>query len=512
MNTLGDMLRRNAHLTPDRPALIFEEREITFAHLLDRANRLASALWQRGIRKGDRVGVLSMNRPEFVEIYSAGELAGFCLSPLNFRLAPSELAWIIGDSDPSLLFFEDQYTDTIEAIRDQLPDSLELVAIGEAPDCYDNYESFLATGDQAGAPSRAEPEDPLHIMYTSGTTGRPKGALRSNRGEFNCARANAEEIAIMPGDLFLIMMPWFHIGARAQQASAMWRGVSVLMHRGFDPGKVLEDIERYGVTATHMAPTLVHDCFEHPDFAKRDVSSLKTIYYSAAPMPLPLLKRGLERLGPVFTQCYGMTEGTGTCLHKIDHVLEGPPEKVARLRSVGQAQVNSEMAIIDDAWNHLPAGEIGELAMKTDGMMEGYWKNPEATAEAIRDGWLRTGDIGYMDEQGYVFLVDRKKDMIVSGGENIYSREVEDAIAAHPAVLEVAVIGIPDPRWGESVRALVVRRADRDDIGEVEIIAHTKAQIARYKAPKSVRFVDALDRLANGKINKVALREKYGKP
>lgn len=510
MQTLGDMFRRNGRLTPDRPAILYEGRRISFAALLDRSSRLASALWNLGVRRRDRVAILSMNRPEYCEVWGVGELAGFMIAAINFRLAPPEMRWIIGDADPAVLIFEDQYAELVGAIRADLPEGLRYVCLGDrCPEWARPYEALLASGDPQGAPSIARPEDPLSLMYTSGTTGRPKGVIRSNRAEFDLARSNVIELNLAPGDIYLLMMPWFHIGARAQQTAAHWRAATVLMHRGFAPGGVLEDIERHGVTCMHMAPTLLHDCFEHPDIDTRDLSSLRTVYYAAAPMPLALLRRGLAKLGNVFVNGYGSTEISGLCLHKVDHVLDGPAELVQRLKSVGQPQVNCDVRIIDEHWNALPPGEIGEIALAGAPMMDGYWNNHAATAAVLRDGWYRTGDMGYADARNFVYLVDRKKDMIISGGENIYSREVEDAIGAHDAVSEVAVIGFPDARWGESVRALVVLRAGRS-ASEAEIIEHTRALIARYKAPRSVVFVDALARLPSGKINKVALRALHG--
>jgi acyl-CoA synthetase (AMP-forming)/AMP-acid ligase II len=510
MQTLGHIFRRNAHLTPARPALIFEDRVITYAEQLDRSNRLASALWQVGTRPRDRVAILAMNCPEYVEVYGAAELAGFMIAAMNYRLAAPELAWILADADPRVLILEAQYAATIGGIRAKLDPGTLFVCIGEGcPDWAVPYERFVAEGAAEGAPSVARPEDPLTLMYTSGTTGRPKGVIRSNAADYNCAMGCAQDLNLAPGDRYLVMMPWFHIGARGQQMASAWRGATVVMHRRFDAAQVLADIERHRVTCTHMAPTLIHDCFEHPDIDRRDLSSLKTVYYAAAPMPLALLRRGLERLGNVFCNGYGSTEVTGLCLHKIDHVLEGPPELVERLKSIGQPQINADARIIDENWTSLPPRTVGEIALSGDGMMDGYWNNHAATAQALRDGWFRTGDMGYADEQGFIFLVDRKKDMIISGGENVYSREVEEALGSHQAVSEVAVIGVPDPRWGEIVRALVVAQPGHA-AAEEDLIEHARALIARFKAPKSVVFVDSLIRLPSGKINKVALRELYG--
>ncbi|MDO7836316.1 long-chain-fatty-acid--CoA ligase [Sphingobium sp. HBC34] len=509
---MGDILERNALLYRDRPAVIFEGRTITFGQLLEQSQTLASAMRAAGMRKGDRVAMLAMNRAEYVDFYGACELTGYIAVPVNFRLAGPETAWILNDVEPSVLLFEGQYTSLLDSIRAELPATMRYVCLDSEgrPDWAEDYAGFLAAGTKQAMPERPHPEDPLCIIYTSGTTGRAKGVIRSHAADAAQAYSNSFELGITPGDRFLVMMPMFHVGARGQQIAAHWHGAALVLHRGFDPGAVLATIEELKITVTHMAPTLLHDVFEHPDIDRRDLSSLKTLFYAAAPMPVDLLRKGLARLGNIFVNGYGSTEIFGITLHKHDHVLDGPQHLVNRLKSVGQPAMNTEVRIVDEDGNPVPPGTIGEIAMRGGACMTGYWNNHSATAKAMRGGWYHSGDMAYADENNFIFLVDRKKDMIISGGENIYSREVENALSEHAAISEVAVIGVPDPRWGESVRALVVLRSGKSAT-EVEIIEHCKAMIARYKAPKSVLFVKELSRLANGKIDKITLRRLYGK-
>lgn len=510
IETLGDYLRNNAHKFPDETAYLYEGKTVTFAQQFERGNRLASALWARGIRKQDRVSVLAQNTLEFMECYSACELSGFIAATVNWRLAAPEIEWILSDSAPRVLIFEAQYAETVAKIRDRLG-SIELFLCfgGDVPEWAEDYHAFRDQGDPAGAPSRPTPDDIMHLIYTSGTTGRPKGAMRKHRSEIAIGILMATELGLIVSDKLQLMMPIFHVGARFLQMAVHARGGSVVLHRAFDPAKVLEAIVEERVTMTHMAPTMVQAVLEQPGIEDMDLSSLHTICYSAAPMPVPVLKRGLELLGPVFLQLYGMTEGGGTTLHKRQHKPNGTPEEVKRLGSIGQAAPNVDVKIIDEDGQEVPTGQPGEILTRTATHLAGYWNNSAATLAALRDGWYHTGDLGYVDEQGFVYLVDRKKDMIVSGGENIYSREVEEAVASHPAVSDVAVIGVKDPYWGEAVRAIVVLRSGRS-VTESELIDHCRTQIASYKKPKSILFVDELPRLPSGKINKVVLRQSHG--
>jgi acyl-CoA synthetase (AMP-forming)/AMP-acid ligase II len=510
IETLGDLLRNNAHKFPDETAFVFADRRISFRQHFDRANRLASAIWKRGLRRQDRVSILSQNTIEFMETYAACELAGFIAATVNWRLAPPEMEYILNDSTPRLLVFEAQYAGVVDQIRHKLPHIEGFACFGgPAPEWAMSYEDLLAGGDDAGAPSRPLPDEIMHLIYTSGTTGRPKGVMRSHRGEIAVAQLMATELGLIVSDRLQLMMPVFHVGSRFLQLGAHLRGATVILHHDFKPADIVDTIVRERVTMTHMAPTMVQAVLGVPGIEDADLSSLHTICYSAAPMPVPLLRRGLKLLGPVFLQLYGMTEGGGTTLHKRQHKPDGTAEDIRRLGSIGQAAPTVDIKIVDDEGRELPVGQTGEILTRTPSHMVGYWNNSAATIAALRGGWYHTGDLGMLDKQGFLYLVDRKKDMIISGAENIYSREVEEALATHPSVQDVAVIGVKDEYWGEVVRAIVVL-APGGQASEAELIDHCKTQIASYKKPKSVIFTGELPRLPSGKINKVVLRQVHG--
>ena len=510
IDTLGDIWRNNAAKFPDELAWVLGDTRITFAQHFERSQMLASALHGIGVRLQDRVAVLSQNTREFMELYTAGELSGYIVATVNWRLAAPEMAYILTDSTPRVLCFEAQYTEIVGGLRDQLPHIETYVCLGgEAPEWALDYETLLASGSRDGSPERPSPDHLMHLIYTSGTTGRPKGVMRTHRAEICVAQLMATEIGVLVSDRMQLVMPVFHVGSRFLQLGAHLRGATVIFHYAFDPAEIVRTIAREKVTITHLAPTLVHAVMDVPGIEDSDLSPLHTICYAAAPMPVPLLRRGLKLFGPVFLQLYGMTEGGGTTLHKRQHLPDGTPEQVKRLGSIGQAAPNVDVRIVDENGNPVANGTPGEIVTRTDTHMAGYWNNSAATISALRNGWYFTGDLGVMDDQGFVYLVDRKKDMIISGGENIYSREVEEALASHPAVKDCAVIGVKDEYWGETVRAIVVRSAE---ISEEALIAHCRTQIASYKKPKSVLFVDELPRLPSGKINKVTLRKSHGAP
>ncbi|MDH3232642.1 MAG: long-chain-fatty-acid--CoA ligase [Alphaproteobacteria bacterium] len=512
IETLGDIIRNNAYKFADESAFVYHGRTVTFSDHHERCQQVASALSRAGIRRQDRVSVLSQNKIEFLELYGAVELAGFILTTVNFRLAPPEIEYIVNDSQPRILFFEAPFTQTIDGLRDRLPTVDMYVSFGhEAPALPSwavDYDTFVDSGDAIGAPHVSTPDDIMHLIYTSGTTGRPKGVVRPHSAEMEVASLMATEIGVLVSDRMQLMMPLFHVGSRFLQLGAHLRGATVVLHYQFDPEDILRTIERERATITHMAPTMFQGLLDEPVIDDVDLSSLHTLVYSAAPMSVSLLKRGLERLGPVFLQLYGMTEGGGTTLHKRQHKPEGSEKERRRLGSIGQAAPTVDIKIIDDDGKEQPTGEPGEILTRTPTHLSGYWNNSVATIEALRDGWYHTGDVGYLDEDGFLFLVDRKKDVIISGAENIYSREVEEAVASHPMVVDVAVIGLPDDYWGETVAAVVVAK-DGQAPETQALIDHCKTQIASYKKPKTVFFVDDLPRLPSGKVNKVVLRDRY---
>ena len=510
--TLGDVLVNNARWYGDKPALVYGERVATHGELADAGRRLASALHRLGVRPQDRVAMLGMNSLDYFIYYAACEMFGYVASTINFRLAAPEMQQIITDATPTVLIFEDIYTDHVESIRNAIPSIKHFVAIGEVPAWALSYEALLAEGDPAGPPLEPPTPDMLaFLMYTSGTTGRPKGVMQEHGPQVLNASQIADCLGMTSTDRTLLMMPFFHVGAKAVAAGQSWKAGCVYIHRVFDPQEIFRTIERERITITHLAPTMIQVLLDHPDRTRYDLSSLRVILYSAAAMPPPVLKRAIEAFGPAFVQMYGQTEGSGTILSREAHKPDGDERTLRRLTSIGHPIPGTRFKVVDDEDRELPTGTAGELCYQGPVMMRGYWNNSAATIETMRGGWIHTGDVGKIDEDGYIYLVDRKKDMIISGGENISSREVEDALLSHPAVSEVAVIGVPHEKWGEAVAAVVVTRPGAE-VTAADLIAHCRTLIAGYKRPQSVVFVDELPRLPSGKITKVELRKQFAQP
>jgi len=509
LQSMRALVERNERLHGDDCHLIYGEQRRTFRQFAERARRLASGLYQLGVRHQDRVAILAMNCPEYLDVYGAGEVSGYIIAPVNFRLAPAEILYVLASAAPTVLVFEQQYSAVIEQLRGQLPGVQTFVCIGDSPPAWAQpFETVLAAGSPEGPPLSPQLGDIVSLMYTSGTTGRPKGVMLTHEGMLALCESWAFELGADVGDKILLSMPFFHIGARSQGGAVTLRGGTIVMHRNFDPVAILQTVQRERVTQIHLAPTMVQAVLGVPDQESYDLSSLQTLNYAAAPMPITLLTRAMQRFGPIMINGYGQTEGAGTVLRKRYHRPQGSAKDLKRLTSIGQPTLDARVRIVDELDNELPATVVGEICLRSAQNMLGYWNDSAATLRTLRGGWLHTGDMGYMDEDGFVYLVDRKKDMIISGGENIYSREVEEALLAHPALADVAVIGIPDAYWGEAVKGVVVVKAGMQ-VTAAELIAHCRQLIASYKCPKSVEFVDALPRLPSGKLNKVVLRETY---
>jgi acyl-CoA synthetase (AMP-forming)/AMP-acid ligase II len=500
---LGDLTRRNLRLRADAPAIIFEGRTITHRMFCERAFRLAQALMRRGIARGDRVAVLAQNCPEYMEAYAAAELGGWATVTVNYRLAGPEIAYILADSAPTALIVEKELLDRVPA--DARAKLAHVLVIGS--DERDlSYEAALAAAPPDDPRTDVGPDDTAFLIYTSGTTGRPKGVMLSHGGQMQSALISAIEALVRPTDRFAITMPLYHIGARNLWLKHSLFGCPIVLHRAFRPAEFAASIRDHAVTATLLAPTMLGDLVDAGETAQ-SLPSLQKVIYSAAPMPEQMLWRALKAFGPIFAQVYGMTEsgGPGCFLHAHHHIVDGPPEIVRRLRSAGQPMVHCDVRTVRPDGSPCATDEPGEIVIRSAALMKDYWNNPAATAETLRGGFLHTGDIGQIDAGGFVYVVDRLKEMIVSGGENIYSREVENALMSHPAVLDAAVVGAPDPRWGEAVVAFVVKRSGQDVTAEA-IIQHCRNAIAPYKRPRDVHFIDALPKLPNGKVEKFKLR------
>jgi acyl-CoA synthetase (AMP-forming)/AMP-acid ligase II len=508
---LGDVARQQARTQPERTAFVFEGRSTAYGDFDRHANQIANGLIGMGLGKGDRIAYLGKNSDWYFELLFGAAKAGAVMTPVNWRLAGPEVAYIIGDCAAKLLFVGPEFTALAQKLLPDLATVETVVAMeGGVPD-WPSFEVWRDAQSDADPELAVAWEDVALQLYTSGTTGRPKGAMLTHSGLLGLrggqGGTQAEWNTWTEEDVSLVAMPIGHIGGSGWGIMGLYNGAKGIVAREFDPVKVLDYIEHDRVTKIFMVPAAMQIVVRHPRARQIDWSCMKYLLYGASPIPLDLLKECMEVFGCGFVQMYGMTETCGTivALPPEDHTPEGSP----RMRSAGKALPGVEVAVIDEAGNPVPDGVVGEIATRSVANMSGYWNMPDATKKTIDPaGWLRTGDAGYMDADGYLYIHDRVKDMIISGGENVYPAEVENAIFGHPAVADVAVIGVPDPKWGEAVKAMVVRKPGADPKPE-EIIAWARERVAGFKTPKSVDFIDALPRNASGKILRRELREPY---
>jgi acyl-CoA synthetase (AMP-forming)/AMP-acid ligase II len=506
---LRNIIFRNAQLHPDKNAIVFEGRGLTFRDYTERACRLGNALLAGGLAHQDRVAILAPNCPEYLETFAACESAGLIVVNMNYRLSAKELIEICRDCEPKGLIFHQQYADLAGELL-KATTAVEIV-LGVATTAHgaSAYEKVLAESSSEPPQVTINDEDIACLIYTSGTTGRPKGVMLSHRAIVESARAISHEGCAMASDVMLIVMPLFHIGGRIEMLGFNILGATTVLHPAFDASEMLRSFEENQVTAAHLAPIMVQRLLESPDLQRYRRDRLRCIHYASAPMPVPVLRRAIAAFGPILTQIYGLTECiVVSLLTPAQHLLDGDEKVVRRLSSAGQPFLGCTVRVVTVDGQDAGPGEIGEILVRSPGLMTGYWNNHTATVPTLRGGWMHTGDLGYADEDHFIFIVDRKKDMIISGGENIYSWEVEEALRTHPDVAEVAVIGIPDDEWGESVKAFVVLRPGAKPAAKA-LIAHCRTRLASYKKPRTVEFVEALPRLFNGKIDKKALRAPY---
>ena len=507
---LADLVRAHAKRRGDAVAFEFEGRRVSYAAFDVHTNRIANGLGVLGVRPRERIAYLGKNSDIYFELLLGAMKANVVMTPVNWRLAGLEIAFIVEDCNAAILFVGPEFIDQVRSIKLQLPGvRIFMTTEGGAPD----WPDFASWRDAQSSDDPKLPVDPRDVaiqLYTSGTTGKPKGAMLSH-ANFLClvgaARSDRPEWnKWSENDIMLIAMPIFHIVGSGSGLSSLYHGAQGVIDREFDPTKVLDFIENSKITRLFMVPAAMQFVVRQPRAREVDFSGLRYMLYGASPIPAVLLKECIEVFGCDFVQMYGMTETTGAivALPPEDHV-----EGLDRMRSAGKALPGVELAILDAEGNQLPPGEVGEIATRSGSNMVGYWNLPQATAKTLDSaGWLRTGDAGYMDSDGYLYIHDRIKDMIISGGENIYPAEVESAICDHPDVAEVAVVGVPDDKWGEAVKAIVVMKAGRKATSSA-IIDFTRERIAGFKTPKSVDFIEALPRNASGKILRRDLRDPY---
>jgi len=507
-------------ICPDRTAIVFEGRRYSFAELAQQANRLANALQGLGVGRGERVAILEVNCNQYVEAYYAVAKLGAIFVPLNFRAKAEELSYMLQNAEASLLFIGERYADMVDSFRAEIPSVRHIVSIGAKREGMLNYDELLASGSPEEVFADIGDDDVTILIYTAGTTGRPKGVPLTHNSFAVYIMSNVTPADPDVEETNLLTVPLYHVAGIQAMLAATYGGRTLAIMRQFEVKEWMETVEREKANRAMLIPTMLKRVIDDPDFAKHDLSSLKVITYGAASMPLEVIKKGIEVFpGVMFINAFGQTEtaSTITTLGPEDHVVAGTEEekekKLKRLASsIGRAMDDVEIEIHDEEGKPLLPGEVGEIVARGARVMSGYWKDEEKTAKALtKDGWLRTGDMGYMDEEGYIYLAGRGDDLIIRGGENISPEEVENVLYAHPAIEEAAVIGIPDPEWGQEPRAVVALKEGHQASAE-EIIEFCRHRLSSFKRPRSVVFVDELPRTSTGKILKRVLREQYGQP
>jgi len=513
IGTWADIIYRNALLYPDQEAFVYGDTRITFSEFNTRINKLIHALHGMGVKKGDVVGILSWSCLGFAEVYGLTMKGGFIASPFNPRLQASELEYIINYSETNTLFVGQELLEVANSLKPRLPKVKNYISLETPAPGFTAYDELLASHPGEEPDIQLEEDDPICIIYTSGTTGVPRGALYTQRRFIEDTETLVIDMGLQPGDKRVQITPLFHIAGNTHFRSSLYTAGCNIILKFFDAAKTLQIIQTERATHMDFVPTHLVAMLNLPDVSKYDLSSMKFLWYGASPMPLEVLKKGMKVFGPIFGQGYGQSESGPAISHmsKEDHnVLDRPEKEQKKLMSAGRPDIGVQVRIVDEKDKDVEPGEVGEIAVRSKQVMVEYWHKPEDTKANIVNGWLHTGDMGHYDDEGYIYIVDRKKDMIISGGENIYPREVEEVLYRHPAVLETAVIGIPDPYWIEKVHAVVTTKKGASATAE-ELIAFCKKHIAGYKVPKSVEFVDALPKNPSGKILKRELREKYWK-
>ncbi len=498
----GAMIARRSRLTPKRRALTFEGRTWTYGEMMERIDRFAAVLAAGGVQRGDRVGYLGLNHPNFfITMFGANRL-GATFVPINFRLAGPELVFIATDSGIHTIVADDMHMPVLETVRPELP-CARFIGSEAGGDGWEVMDELIAATDPIEDGVVVETDEIALIMYTSGTTGQPKGAMLTH-GNICWNNINAlHAVDLCTDEVALVVAPLFHIGGLNVTTLICWqKGGEIVLHRAFDPGAALEAINEHGITNMFGVPAMFLFMSQHPKFDETDFTSARVFVVGGAPVPEPLTKVYLGK-GVPFAQGYGLTETAPMATFLLpDYALE-------KVGSAGFACLYTDVQVFGEDGQLMPAGERGEICIKGPNVMLGYWNRPDATAEAIDEqGWFHSGDIGYLDQDGFLFVVDRLKDMVISGGENVYPAEVESVLYEHPKIAEVAIIGMPDERWGEAVTAVVVC-TEGAEITLDELRDFGQERLAKYKLPSRLHTVDALPRNPAGKVLKFELREEF---
>lgn len=508
-----------ARTYPEKLAIIDGEYKFTYRELINRTAKLKQSLQEIGVKRGDRVGMLMLNDFRFIELMYGVTALGAIVVPLNIRSNPEELAFVLNNAGVRVLYVHKEFLPVVPYLKGNVS-KIEHFIIAEDAEVVESLESEgmqsyekLLNAQPGGELTYdgVQEEDIVGIFYTGGTTGRPKGVMLTHKNLTVNSYHMVMNLNINEDDVYLHAAPMFHLADQASTNLFTMLGATHAIIRMFTPQGVLQAFQDARVTICTLVPTMLNFLFNEPDFERYDISSVKRVTYGASPMPTSLLKKAQIMLPNVkFNQAFGMTEASPvlTMLREKDHIIGGTEKEEKRLTSTGQAVQGVELKIVNPEGKEVPTNQVGEIIAKGPNIMKGYWDLPEETAHALRDGWYFTGDLGYRDEDEYYYVVDRAKDMIITGGENVYSIEIEEVLMSHPAILECAVFGVPNEQWGEVVKACIVLKAPGTTTEE-DIISFAKQKLANYKVPKSIEMLDELPKSGAGKILKRTLRDQY---
>jgi len=508
--TVNYCLRRAKQFYGSNIAIEHAEQRLTYDDFYRMVECGARKLRALDVQPGDRIAILMLNSPAYLDLYFSPAMAEALIVPLNTRWHINEINFTLSDSGSKILFVDEKFAPLVPQIRADVPGVERFVYLGEG-ECPDGLTDWRTVTPAAVEFAEPDENDVAGLFYTSGTTGGPKGAMLTHRNLYSNAIHG-----LLAGHLFgpgkwLHAAPMFHIADAGAIYALTLCGATHCFIPTFDPAAALRAIERHRITLILLVPTMINMLVNHPDCSKCDLTSLRRVIYGASPMPLSLLRQAMDALGCEFVQAYGMTEVSPllTCLPAADHRFDNTDAQFTPVKSAGRPVPGIEMRVVDHNDRDLPACQPGEIIARGPNVMKGYWKRPEISAEVLRGGWMHTGDLGAFDEEGFLYILDRKKDMIKTGSENVYSPEVESVLCAHPCVLEAAVIGIPDPTWGETIRAVIVKRPDAA-LCERELIAWCRDRLTHFKCPTSVVVTDTLPKGGTGKIQKNVLRDRFG--
>jgi len=521
MNT-AEFLTISSAIVPDRTALVGDNGRVTYLELQSNVNRLAQAFQAIGVGKGENVGVMAMNSPEFVEIYYASAAVGATLVPLNFRAKTEEITHMVTEADVTTLFVQERYWPIYESVKESLPDVRNVFGTDFSPPDHQSFDELRSTGEDIPVFADVDDNDTSLLIYTSGTTSLPKGVVLSYQA-LTALVVNTQSPAdpTAEQEVVMVSVPFYHIAGATTMMSTVFSGRRLVILPQFSPQAWLEMVQNEGVTHAFVVPTMLKRIMEVENFDEYDLSTLRLITYGAAPMPYEVVRAAVNvfpQKGVDLMNAYGQTEATGslTFLSPDDHRLDGTPEendlKLQRLRSVGRPMADIDIGILNIDGDRLPDGEEGEICIRGDRVMKGYNKREDDTGSTLSGGWLHTGDLGKIDEGGYLFITGRLKDMVIRGGENISTAEIENVLEDHPGIAEASVIGVKDTEWGEVVKAIVVAGPAEEVPSEADLTDYVKSRLASYKAPALYQWVDELPRNHLGKVLKTELRDLYGQP